>query len=82
MAKVVLTRELGRTFADGELEFTIDCRSVRDLIRQLDARFPGIGEQLMAGMSVAIDGEIHEDAYLESLEAGSEVYFLPALGGG
>lgn len=82
MAKVVLTRELGRAFADGELEFTIDCRSVRDLIRQLDVRFPGIGEQLMAGMSVAIDGEIHEDAYLERLEAGSEVYFLPALGGG
>ncbi len=82
MAKVVLTRELGQRYAAGELEFQIDCRSVRDLIRQLDARVPGLGEQLMNGMSAAIDGVIHEDAYLESLDETSEVYFLPAIGGG
>ncbi len=82
MAKVVLTRELGQRFADGELEFQIDCRSVRDLIRKLDARFPGLGDQLMTGMSAAINGVIHEDAYLEPLDETSEVYFLPAIGGG
>ncbi len=82
MAKVVLTRELGARFSDGELEFQIDCRSVRDLIRQLEARYPGIGDQLMNGMSAAINGVIHEDAYLEPLDESSEVYFLPAIGGG
>ena len=33
-------------------------------------------------MAVAIDGEIYQDPYPETIDADSEVYFLPKIGGG
>ena len=60
----------------------VECGSVRELIAALDAKFPGLGEQLRSGMAVAIDGEIYSDALLEPLEPDSEVHFLPSIGGG
>ena len=42
---------------------------VRSLIRQLDAKFPGIGIELSGdAVAVAIDGEIYPDALLEPLK--------------
>ncbi len=56
---------------------------VRSLIRQLDAKFPGIGIELGGdAVAVAIDGDIYPDALLEPLEPDSEVYFMPAIKGG
>ncbi|MCR9277149.1 MAG: MoaD/ThiS family protein [Pseudomonadaceae bacterium] len=53
----------------------------RDLVEQLDSRFPGIAERLEK-TAVAIDGQIHQDAYLEPLEPDSEVVFMPRIEGG
>ena len=83
MAQVVLTNDLGRRFAGGETTFDMDVTDVRDLIRKLDKRFPGIGEVLQDGsMAVAIDGELFQEAWLEDIGPKSEVYFLPAIRGG
>ncbi len=82
MAKVVLTTDLSREFTGGTSELEVAASSVRRLIRALDERFPGLGEELKTKMAVAIDGQIYQDAFLESLEADSEVVFLPRIGGG
>jgi len=65
-----------------ESEISIDAHNVRELIRQLDHRFPGVGNKLQHGLAIAIDGEIFSDALLEPLGADSEVYFIPAIEGG
>jgi hypothetical protein len=33
-------------------------------------------------MAVAIDGEIHQDAWFSPIGADSEVYLIPKIGGG
>lgn len=61
---------------------------LREVIADLDRQFPGIaarlldGERLTAGLAVSIDGELGRLGLLTPIPAGSEVHFLPALGGG
>jgi len=60
----------------------VEAATVRRLIRVLDERWPGLGEQLTDGTAVAINGEIVADALYEDLPDGAEVHFLPAIAGG
>ncbi|MEN3951737.1 MoaD/ThiS family protein [Iodidimonas sp. SYSU 1G8] len=83
MARVVLSGDLGRRFAGGEVEVRCEGSNVRRLIRALEERYPGIAEVLESdAMAVAIDGVVHQDAFLEEVGPESEVYFLPAIRGG
>ena len=54
---------------------------MRGLAARLEGEFPGIGERLESS-AVAIDGDIVPGAWLEMLEPGSEVHFLPPISGG
>jgi len=81
LAKVIFTTEL-RRFTGGVKSVEIEASNVRQLIIELDRRYPGIGAQLRAGTAVAIDGEIVQEALLEPIGPTSEVHFLPSLGGG
>ena len=82
MAKVVLPLDAARAFADGVTQLEVDANDVRQLLRVLDQRFPGLGQRLRTGTAIAVDGEIFQDPYLEVVRADSEVYFLPAIEGG
>jgi len=83
MARIILTDSLSKRFTDGNSDFDIVAPSVRSLIRELDNRYPGLGKQISDGtLSVAIDGDIYQDAFLEELKPDSEVAFLPKIGGG
>jgi molybdopterin converting factor small subunit len=70
----------------GETTLTIAASSVRQLLRELEARFPGIVDQLRSTTTLAIDGEVIgdsvDDASLERLQPDSEVFFVPAIAGG
>jgi len=56
---------------------------VRDVIKEMDRRFPGLGEQLEEETTVAIDGEIHDQpAYFQRIRPGCEIFFIPKLEGG
>ena len=83
MATILLTDSLSKQFTGGVASFEIAAPTVRALIRALEARYPGLGAQIEDGfISVAIDGEIHQDAFLEEIREDSEVAFLPAIRGG
>jgi hypothetical protein len=76
------------TFADhllaytgGQRELELGVENVRDLVERLEARWPGIGEQL-SKCAIAIDGQIYQDAYLEPIAPASDVFFLPRIEGG
>jgi len=85
MAKVEIPTRLEKMTA-GQTNLTIETTSVRHLLRELEARFPGIVEQLRSTTTVAIDGEVIgdsvDDAALERLDTESEVFFVPAIAGG
>ena len=81
MARVHFSAGL-RSFTGGVADLVVPAGTVRQLIKALDERFPGIGERLSSGTSVSIDGEIIADALYEALPEDSEVHFLETLGGG
>jgi len=80
-----------RKFADGNASVELEAGTVRDLVDQLEGRYPGFREQL-----VTSDGELHrfvnvyvndEDArYLDKLDTkvadGDTVSLLPSVAGG
>jgi hypothetical protein len=68
-------------YTGGLEEVAIDAPRVRELLLDLAHRFPGLDEQL-AGMAIAIDGRIYNDAEYEALGPDTELYFVPRLVGG
>jgi len=81
MVKVHLPAAL-RGLTGGQAQVELEAANVRQLILELDRRFPGLGAELRSGMAIAIDGEIIQEPLLERLSAASEVHFLPPIGGG
>jgi molybdopterin converting factor small subunit len=71
-----------RQFTGGLAEFDVEADTVRRLISELEARFPGLGDYVERRMSIAIDGEIHQDAWFSPIRPNSEIYLIPKIGGG
>ena len=65
----------------GERELNVAVGSVRELLQWLENRWPGCGA-VFEKCAVAIDGQIYQDAFLEPLEPGSEVFFMQCIEGG
>jgi molybdopterin synthase sulfur carrier subunit len=70
------------TFTGGAAEFDVAAGTVRSMLRELERRFPGLGEYVGRRMAIAIDGEIHQDADGAMLQETSEVCLIPKIGGG
>ncbi len=71
-----------RRFTGDVADIELEAGTVRRLIRRLDELYPGLGERLREGTSVAINGDIIPDADFEELPEGAEVHFLETLSGG
>jgi len=72
----------------GQDKVVVPGSSVREIVRNLDAEYPGMKERLVDGfkikpnISVAVDGEISPLGILEKVGQDSEVHFVAAIGGG
>ncbi len=69
-------------FTGGKTEFDVQATTFRQLVRELEQKYPGLGSHVEEGMAVAIDGEIFQDAYHVELKPGSEIVLIPKIGGG
>ncbi len=62
--------------------------ALREIIDELDAKFPGIkarlcaGDAVRPGLAVVIDAQVARGGLSEAVGANSEVHFIPAIGGG
>ena len=81
-ARIVLSSGFSRRYTGGVREFAVEAKTLRDVIKEMDRLYPGLGEHLEEETTVAIDGEIHEVAYYQSIRQGCEVFFIPKLEGG
>jgi hypothetical protein len=68
-------------FTEGIRETTSSAEVYRDLVADLIVRWPGLADSLEK-TAVAIDGHIHQDAFLEALSQESEVFFMARIEGG
>ncbi|MDA1310377.1 MAG: MoaD/ThiS family protein [Proteobacteria bacterium] len=80
--RVVLANSLSRQYTGGETKFEVEASRVRDILRALEDLFPGIREHLEEETAVSIDGMIYDDAYLQEVNASTEVFFIPKLDAG
>ncbi len=87
MATIVIPALL-RKFTKGVERVEVPGRTVRDLVRNLEEKFPEIAGQLVENgdvkpsIAVSIDGEIGTGGLIDTVRDDSEVHFIPALGGG
>ena len=80
MVKVVFPDNF-LTATDGEREYECSVENYRELVAELTHRWPDLGE-LLENTAVAIDGQIYQEAFLESLTPASEVFFMARIEGG
>ncbi len=62
-------------------EITSDATNYRELVAELKTTWPELSE-LLDKTAVAIDGQIYQDAFLEAINPGSEVFFMARIEGG
>lgn len=82
MARVVSISSRVRELTGGLDTIEVDAGTIASLIRALEARFPGLGTLVEEEMSVAIDGEVFQDAHHETLQPETEVVLIPRISGG
>ena len=81
-ARVVFTTGFSRRYTGGQRDFDIVATTLRDVIKEMDRLFPGLGEVLEEETGVAIDGDLHEVGYFQPVRPGAEVFFIPRIEGG
>lgn len=82
MARVVLSSDVANQFTGQIREFDLPADNMRELMRAIEGQYVGLQSFLEEHMFVVIDGEMIQDPFLEPLEPGSEVCFMPKLKGG
>jgi len=81
MARIVLTGNL-QLHTEGVRELELDVNTIRQLMRQLSTRYPGLPTDFEDEVAVSIDGTIHQDDWFAEIGPDSEVHLLPKIGGG
>ncbi len=87
MATIVIPALL-RKFTKGVERVEVPGRTVRELVRNLEEKFPDMVGKLVENgdvkpsIAVSIDGEIATGGVIDTVRDDSEVHFIPALGGG
>jgi len=81
MARIVLTGNL-QLHTEGVSELELDVNTIRQLMRQLSTRYPGLPTDFEDEVAVSIDGTIHQDDWFAAIGPDSEVHLLPKIGGG
>jgi len=77
-----------RPATNGLDQIEVEAATVRQVVAALEKRHPGIRERLCAddslrpGLAVAVNGAVSSLGLLQKVPDGSEVHFLPAIGGG
>ena len=87
MATVVIPALL-RKYTDGKDRVIASGRNVGQLIDDLERRFPGLREHVIEdgdvkpSVAISVDGDMATGGVLEPVSDSSEVFIVPAIGGG
>lgn len=87
MAIVFIPSQLQK-LTGGTEQVELDVRNVRQVIEQLEERYPGIreclcqGDDLSPSIQVCVGQNISSRGMFTKIDNDHEVHFLPAIGGG
>jgi molybdopterin synthase sulfur carrier subunit len=87
MATVVIPALL-RKYTGGEDRVAVKGRTIGQVIEELSTKYPELREHLLEdgdvkpSVAVSIDGEMGTGGVLDRVGETSEIFFIPAIGGG
>jgi sulfur-carrier protein len=87
MATVVIPSLL-RKYTGGVDRVTVSGKTIGQVIDELGSKYPEIREHLLENgdvkpsVAVSIDGEMGTGGVLDRVGTSSEIFFIPAIGGG
>ena len=82
---IIAIPALMRSLTNGEDSVTISGTTIREVIDNLEIRYPGTkeklceGDRIRPGISVYVDGILTRVAMHERVDADAELHFLPAM---
>jgi molybdopterin synthase sulfur carrier subunit len=85
---VVWIPSLLRDFTNGQKSLSIEGKTVRQVIENLESKYPGIkariceGDQLRPSISIVVDGHTSTLKLRQPLQESSEVHFVISISGG
>ncbi len=77
-----------RNLTDGEESVTLPGTTIREVIDNLEHRYPGMkarlceADRIKPGIAVYVNGILTRGAIRERIAEDAEIHFLPAIGGG
>lgn len=84
----VIVPSLLRDLSSGQNEIIVDGRTLRQVIENLDAAYPGVKARLLENgmirdaISIAINGDVIVGGLSEQVPDGAEIAIMPAISGG
>ncbi len=84
----VIVPSLLRKLTGGRERVEVTAKNIREVVADLERQFPGFAAHLLddrdikGSIAVSIDGEMGTGGVLDPVRPDSEIYFLPAIGGG
>lgn len=68
--------------ADNQKTVEIEARTIRELLRKLQERYPGLEGPIRNEVAVVVDGHIYRNDWSQELPEGAEVFLMRRLAGG
>jgi len=81
MVKVLLWGSLA-SLVEGRKELDVDAKNIKQLLERLSLDHPSLKPALAKGVSVSIDGMMHNDAWFKEISDDNEICILPRIEGG
>ena len=85
---IVAIPSLLRNLTHGEERITVPGSTIREVIDNLEGRYPGIkarlceADRIKPGIAIYVNGLLTRGSIREQVDADAEIHFLPAIGGG
>lgn len=71
-----------RALADNQPVVRVEARTIREMLRKLEARYPGLAEPIKGDVAVAVNGVIYRNDWSQELPEGAEIMLMKRLAGG
>jgi len=71
-----------RPFADNQPVVRVEARTIREMLRKLEERYPGLAAPFKGQVAVAVNGTIYRDDWSKELPEGAEVMLMKRIAGG
>ncbi len=70
------------SLADNQKKLSVEARSIRELLRKLEERYPALRGPIKNEVAVVVDGVIYRNNWSKELPQNAEVFLMRRLSGG